>query len=169
MPCTSFNSRPSCDGRPFVMVTPESETVSIHARLATGDYWQSVRYALHKFQFTPVLRRATLDGVNDPSSLSFNSRPSCDGRHWSAMSYTAIIQFQFTPVLRRATGTRLRFMILVMFQFTPVLRRATLQATMQRVWHVSIHARLATGDFNTEVVSFAVRVSIHARLATGDR
>ena len=55
--------------------------VSIHARLATGDAKYKRLQDAIKFQFTPVLRRAT--------------RP-----HIGAVSDTT---FQFTPVLRRAT------------------------------------------------------------------
>ena len=57
--------------------------VSIHARLATGDWEKACEtYAKCKFQFTPVLRRATL----------------------SVRLFLPDDAFQFTPVLRRATG-----------------------------------------------------------------
>ena len=53
-----FNSRPSCDGR-HIVVDP---------------------YANDTFQFTPVLRRATLHRGERIHPRRFNSRPSCDGR-----------------------------------------------------------------------------------------
>ena len=57
-----------------------------------------------------------------------------------------------------------------MFQFTPVLRRATCHAVCSSATpSVSIHARLATGDFGRRRFWLRVSVSIHARLATGDR
>ena len=75
-----FNSRPSCDGRLCGTCTTRSRTVSIHARLATGDR-VCVSSALRRtFQFTPVLRRATIACVNLGIDHRFNSRPSCDGR-----------------------------------------------------------------------------------------
>ena len=97
-----FNSRPSCDGRHDPSGYNSMKPVSIHARLATGD-GQRERWAeRQRFQFTPVLRRAThhpgrLQGerrvsiharlaTGDPPPLrprgacGFNSRPSCDGR-----------------------------------------------------------------------------------------
>ena len=57
-------------------------SVSIHARLATGDPpTRSASGATTSFQFTPALRRATRNGfVLSLPALSFNSRPPCDGR-----------------------------------------------------------------------------------------
>ena len=101
----SFNSRPSCDGRPFRRVRVKVDIiVSIHARLATGDLAFPFLFAVFVwFQFTPVLRRAT-------NSFRFSFQP---------------IVFQFTPVLRRATGIAISTVATASFQFTPVLRRAT--------------------------------------------
>ena len=122
------------------------------------------------FQFTPVLRRATLFAAGNLLADSFNSRPSCDGRREYDGTEEAKGVFQFTPVLRRAT---------------PVLAHVLV------VVDVSIHARLATGDrcshrrrraeqrFNSrpscdgrheldEIHYQHIDVSIHARLATGD-
>ena len=54
----SFNSRPSCDGRHFTMLVSAEYCVSIHARRATGDTGPRHRLS-PRFQFTPVVRRAT--------------------------------------------------------------------------------------------------------------
>ena len=78
-----------------------------------------------KFQFTPVVRRAT------------------DDRNYARKETL----FQFTPVVRRATSPFVFFAQSVMFQFTPVVRRATaLRARYVGARQVSIHARRATGD-----------------------
>ena len=123
------------------------------------------------FQFTPVVRRATDDGVD----VDFE------------------VLFQFTPVVRRATrGILLSLDLLCVsiharratgdegysaeqheereFQFTPVVRRATnIQPVDMDRLAVSIHARRATGDPITLRPAIRRAVSIHARRATGDR
>jgi len=104
---TGFNSRPSCDGRrnarslvcPQIMFqfTPvlrratklavelgDISSVSIHARLATGD----------KADYAGMI-----------ADQGFNSRPSCDGRLRCLYAMPRCQEFQFTPVLRRATHT----------------------------------------------------------------
>ena len=59
-PSRSFNSRPSCDGRRGLLAMGAIIRVSIHARLATGDRSTRTRARRSaRFQFTPVLRRAT--------------------------------------------------------------------------------------------------------------
>ena len=75
-----FNSRPSCDGRLLDVLTRLRFWVSIHARLATGDATVRASFDNARFQFTPVLRRATQEPRNGVHDTSFNSRPSCDGR-----------------------------------------------------------------------------------------
>ena len=55
--------------------------VSIHARRATGDTATPEIAPFEMFQFTPVVRRATLLGTDADGNL----------------------KFQFTPVVRRAT------------------------------------------------------------------
>ena len=57
-------------------------SVSIHARRETGDLHACVVLPSCLFQFTPVVRRATLDRLD----------------------YLPGDSFQFTPVVRRATG-----------------------------------------------------------------
>ena len=164
-----FNSRPSCDGRPEAVADHPPRDVSIHARLATGDFIpqsiplglffvsiharlatgdRSVRQlaASATFQFTPVLRRAT------------------------ASIYLPLLfwLFQFTPVLRRATRTRLTASAIRTFQFTPVLRRATrARPTRTRLTPVSIHARLATGDRRKTRLSATCRQIRSTKAATG--
>ena len=100
------------------------------------------------FQFTPVVRRATLHRLHRlRPARGFNSRPSCDGRPICGEDGARAPEFQFTPVVRRATrGTRM-------------------EAPGR---HVSIHARRATGDILTFFSYRVNTVSIHARRATGD-
>ena len=82
-----------------------------------------------RFQFTPVLRRATITIVVFIAQIErFNSRPSCDGRPTHRRGARQPAQFQFTPVLRRATA---------------------LAEIDKHDFSVSIHARLATGDLST--------------------
>ena len=105
-PLSCFNSRPSCDGRPLERGHARDEpVVSIHARLATGDACRQTAvvrvggfnsrpscdgrlgglvygHRHRRFQFTPVLRRATWEQLLECVDIRcFNSRPSCDGRH----------------------------------------------------------------------------------------
>ena len=100
------------------------------------------------FQFTPVLRRATCASTSCSSAISFNSRPSCDGRHLRPFCEAFIASFNSRPscdgrldVLdvagaaecfnsRPACDGRLEQcrtagVPVFVFQFTPVLRRAT--------------------------------------------
>ena len=126
-PAISFNSRPSCDGRLSCV---------------------NLNIPALQFQFTPVLRRATGRKDDDKERVSgFNSRPSCDGRPIGSIFKKSLDAFQFTPVLRRATARFDGILPSGGFQFTPVLRRATADGERFKVVpHVSIHARLATGD-----------------------
>ena len=121
--------------------------VSIHARLATGDILHYATLDNERFQFTPVLRRATARGNRHRYLCGFNSRPSCDGRQKRLSVDVRVFVFQFTPVLRRATAA---------------------ESTQTTPPEVSIHARLATGDDIVVKVGDGDDVSIHARLATGD-
>ena len=120
-----FNSRPSCDGRHALKVARPLLLVSIHARLATGDPtcrflgWQEPR-----FQFTPVLRRATPTARPLVECPSFNSRPSCDGRPsaprpWKDLGVSIHARLATGDPPSHFHGDKMR---------------------------VSIHARLATGD-----------------------
>ena len=121
-----FNSRPSCDGRLYGVIPEAVVVVSIHARLATGD---ASRASISSMSSVSIhARLATGDASSRPTfrtSSCFNSRPSCDGRHHTRVSFTDET-FQFTPVLRRATDAVCSGVMWKMwFQFTPVLRRAT--------------------------------------------
>ena len=80
-------------------------TVSIHARLATGDSSAiGLLSNIQGFQFTPALRRATWGRSCGQSQCpGFNSRPPCDGRPVVAGQKERVLVFQFTPALRRAT------------------------------------------------------------------
>ena len=164
--------------------------VSIHARRATGDrrrrglrrrgrfqFTPVVRRATHadadiqrlmEFQFTPVVRRATPTNHKKGRQRCFNSRPSCDGRpRHEPRGATVAVSIH----ARRATGD-MPFALPrapALFQFTPVVRRATLRAAVARSFaSVSIHARRATGDTSTAmliagVASFNSRPSCDGR------
>ena len=190
---SGFNSRPSCDGRrQTARSSTETQRVSIHARLATGD--------TGSFVLGPDLRcfnsRPSCDGRPARCRKSrirtgFNSRPSCDGRRNADMLRAILAMFQFTPVLRRATIVFSHTHRVTQFRFTPVLRRATRRPQTGKQsesfnsrpscdgrrelgrgglarGRVSIHARLATGDRRPTNSIHSTKVSIHARLATGD-
>ena len=146
-----------------------------------------------KFQFTPVLRRATRPLRHVRPTRCFNSRPSCDGRPAVPFPRRQNARFNSRPSCDGRPYQRTTTTVNVKFQFTPVLRRATGHGWQLRRGHgwVSIHARLATGDKfcmdnSSEIQGFnsrpscdgrprrpadyvvAALVSIHARLATGD-
>ena len=191
-PC--FNSRPSCDGRHGGEQPPHPLGVSIHARLATGDrvrhgafrrrpvsiharlatgdlepwHWRATDW---RFQFTPVLRRATQAArrLTHKVIVSIHARLATGDRRRSAQRRRA---HGVSIHARLATGDHGR------------VRQGQVDA-------VSIHARLATGDSRSDHTgspkgSFNSRpscdgrqgrgvpdapvclVSIHARLATGD-
>ena len=122
--------------------------VSIHARLATGDDFQCKRGTFHKVSIHARLATGDFQAtLNLFLSISFNSRPSCDGRHSRADPSSKLA---VSIHARLATGDKTLILLVEIdaFQFTPVLRRATHPEDFS-VWYlgVSIHARLATGDF----------------------
>ena len=145
----SFNSRPSCDGRQLPGPMLHAMRVSIHARLATGDY--RVQALLPRLRVSIHARLATGDlHLFRPrhSTYCFNSRPSCDGRHPTPGLGIEIHSFNSRP---SCDG-----------------RRCVALVAVERKG-VSIHARLATGDPARRHGDGRLRdVSIHARLATGD-
>ena len=126
------------------------DPVSIHARHATGDTpLGKSPPSSRRFQFTPVMRRAT--GWVHPRQPSgrFNSRPSCDGRPdgyprdsrldvsiharhatGDAPPGEPIRAGTVSSHARHATGDPFRMSVRFSdfwFQFTPVMRRATPQ------------------------------------------
>ena len=123
-----FNSRPSCDGRRIVKVESEVRDVSIHARLATGDprpfdLRGNPGVSIHarlatgdtslnvrkswtfKFQFTPVLRRATRPFIVLQCFRVVSIHARLATGDMSRVLSARDKLFQFTPVLRRATFT----------------------------------------------------------------
>ena len=83
-----FNSRPSCDGRPSSMSRRYTrwlfQFTPVVRRATVGD---SLGSRATRFQFTPVVRRATeIARSNIITQEGFNSRPSCDGRPYSSIS-----------------------------------------------------------------------------------
>ena len=99
-----FNSRPSCDGR--------------HIQIGTNPYFAS-------FQFTPVMRRATLPRRDGDERREFQFTPVMRRATIMLIHKIRDIQFQFTPVMRRATPGLFDTLAYLAFQFTPVMRRAT--------------------------------------------
>ena len=130
---THFKPRPSCEGRPGLVVTlGELALISIHAPHARGD-------------------RARTAG---PASVrDFNPRPSCEGRQKIARSADLAQSFQSTPLMRGATavappyyflglyfnprpsceGRRVERVLVCLiqptFQSTPLMRGATTRST----------------------------------------
>ena len=140
-----FNSRPSCEGRHFGNILRSIIGVSIHAPRARGDDLVYLPIDKFEFQFTPLVRGATqpLEGLK--RQKSFNSRPSCEGRHHSFNSPRCQM-FQFTPLVRGATGCTRANEFFNEFQFTPLVRGATANAREMCDIKVSIHAPRARGD-----------------------
>ena len=130
----SFNSRPSCDGRPRREARRRRGAVSIHARLATGDRAQD-RPRIPR-AVSIHARLATGDACRPeppPSCSRFNSRPSCDGR---LLGLVDRLRREVSIHARLATGDNHDCVITgkVLFQFTPVLRRATPFALTSTTW-----------------------------------
>ena len=124
------------------------DPVSIHARHATGDTpLGKSPPSSRRFQFTPVMRRAT--GWVHPRQPPgrFNSRPSCDGRRAAGRTDPRRDCFNSRP---SCDGRPLQDV-----------------RALQRLL-VSIHARHATGDPTEAGKDPEFAVSIHARHATGD-
>ena len=110
--------------------------------------------ALGKFQFTPVVRRATRGLRACRTFRSFNSRPSCDGRRCPPCCRFVCRRFNSRPSCdgrppippprcqdrrfnsRPSCDGRLANIAItltgVVFQFTPVVRRATAGGTCRR-------------------------------------
>ena len=134
-------------------------------------YGMIVVFCLAKFQFTPVMRRATKQSFATIFASSFNSRPSCDGR--PDVPGVPGGRRRVSIHARRATGDSLRAMASTASRcfnsrpscdgrLGPLRRRVDLPV-------VSIHARHATGDLPlAAMVPVITNVSIHARHATGD-
>ena len=115
----SFNSRPSCEGRPNAALDYARELVSIHAPRARGDRFAQVINKPSRFQFTPLVRGATRKGAFNVSALvfqftplvrgatrcpwssrrrpCFNSRPSCEGRPIRAVPLRRVLRFNSRP------------------------------------------------------------------------
>ena len=142
-----FNSRPSCDGRLAASSTSDMRYVSIHARHATGDLKGRICDAVSVFQFTPVMRRATV----------------------TVRKLRIAQKFQFTPVMRRATCLAQQSLRCLVFQFTPVMRRATRGTRPSPRGTPRFNSRPSC-DGRQEVRKKPREglVSIHARHATGD-
>ena len=117
---------PAHAGRNVCAYLPPAN-VSIHAPRARGDSDKLVAIANQSFQFTPLVRGATVRDNDADRQTGFNSRPSCEGRLWRKSScdrhdvsihaphargdvlhaYERVAWwFQFTPLMRGATSAR---------------------------------------------------------------
>ncbi len=104
-PLKCFNSRPSCEGRRF----PK--------RLTAVD---------NVFQFTPLVRGATLSTTSQHGARKFQFTPLVRGATGKCMlSAKLVMQFQFTPLVRGATILTSPLLWCHVFQFTPLVRGAT--------------------------------------------
>ena len=104
-----------------------------------------------QFQFTPLVRGATISGLDITDALSFNSRPSCEGRRGDQNTKAGVVVSIHAP---RARGD------------------ASI-ATNQRLTCVSIHAPRARGDRDKIVEDFLYRFnsrpSCEGRRGGGDQ
>ena len=125
MMTTSFNSRPSCEGRHQLL-----EGLVVHlfqftplVRGATDLIMIGLNFML--FQFTPLVRGATRDPGAARRRYCFNSRPSCEGRHSHDADIIANVVSIHAP-RARGDDERHAMSCACMFQFTPLVRGATL-------------------------------------------
>ena len=143
-----FNSRPSCEGRHEMRSLGDATAVSIHAPRARGDVYPPIDFSRVTFQFTPLVRGATVDLIHGTLGFSFNSRPSCEGRLLAWKQYFSQTLFHLPPLVRGATRQPAANKAAEMFQFTPLVRGATESRAGTRSGQVSIHAPRARGDTN---------------------
>ena len=123
-----------------------------------------------RFQFTPVVRRATLPQphLERPRVVSIHARRATGDRRAGGASGRMTVSIH----ARRATGDDERGRMFLPFAVSIHARRATgdipCRQQILRRNKVSIHARRATGDQCGCACQRRGRVSIHARRATGD-
>ena len=124
---SSFNPRPSCEGRRIAGMVREMRKVSIHAPLARGD--------------VALLNPSTKD-------KSFNPRPSCEGRRLLLFLRQLFQLFQSTPLLRGATVFKITNINHENVSIhAPLARGDAEYHQISLELNVSIHAPLARGDF----------------------
>ena len=107
-PLTSFTvsiHAPHARGDPRHEWSAHGKSVSIHAPHARGDPFFAAPSMSGMFQFTPLMRGATVKVGEGMSICGFNSRPSCEGRPRSCSDFVSSL-FQFTPLMRGATPER---------------------------------------------------------------
>ncbi len=96
---TSFNSRPSCDGRQRRFPEVLCCRVSIHARRVTGDHWEPIIEVVG--QVSIHARRVTGDWhlwrYNRYGMVSIHARRVTGDE--SSDTWQQLAQFQFTPVV----------------------------------------------------------------------
>ena len=146
--------------------TVSNMLVSIHAPHARGDTNALTKTTVYMFQFTPLMRGATLytscRGMDLVSIHAPHARG--DGR---VRRLEDAAGFQFTPLMRGATGRRRCRRGRRRFNSRPSCEGRHAPSPSDRQGDVSIHAPHARGD---AVSDLGVRlfVSIHAPHARGD-
>ena len=103
-PSSSFNPRPSCEGR-------HGGTKAEMERLM--------------FQSTPLMRGATSNHWMAPYPTGFQSTPLMRGATYSLVAWIAYWLFQSTPLMRGATEQISELQEAIAFQSTPLMRGAT--------------------------------------------
>ncbi len=102
---SSFNPRPSCEGRrsgrsaAFFLKRFQSTPLLRGATKRNMDTIMYMRVSIH----APLARGDTKARSCHRSSMSFNPRPSCEGRQAMMSGFGGSIEFQSTPLLRGAT------------------------------------------------------------------
>ena len=124
------------------------ETVSIHAPHARGDWDNYFIYNLENVSIhAPHARGDQPRKGHNQDRISFNSRPSCEGRHKNETALLRGRGFNSRPSCERRQAITLLSSGEKSFQFTPLMRGATAgyyYATCDS--RVSIHAPHARGD-----------------------
>ncbi len=148
----SFNPRPSCEGRLLqVGHVGGSREVSIRAPHARGDFskalpgsvalfqsaplmrgatTEELKQAVRdKFQSAPLMRGATISAVCSVAVIiSFNPRPSCEGRRHDAGMPSATKSFNPRPSCEGRQSKGWKVGNSPMFQSAPLMRGATLDS-----------------------------------------
>ena len=152
-PC--FNSRPSCEGRLLIMDQTMRHIVSIHAPRARGDLAPKFVLMVALFQFTPLVRGATAARLFGCRSLSFNSRPSCEGRQFSSILFFPMFVSIHAPRARGDPRSAIGIIHNMVSIHAPRARGDWLERDDPVHYDVSIHAPRARGDAIFIILSIA--------------
>ena len=162
-----FNSRPSCEGRHFLVAAVLRFEVSIHAPRARGDRNPGQPLADATFQFTPLVRGATRDCVSNPRQLGFNSRPSCEGRPVVTTRFSWVAVSIHAP---RARGDRVRRVTYAneSFNSRPSCEGRPHSTPRSPTYSCFNSRPSCEGRLQSSLGAWTAQVSIHAPRARGD-